>query len=824
VCGALLMASPTLAQDLPSLELPGGPPGPKAPAGAGVELPEAIDVSDMVLAAAKQPISVQESPSIITVVTREQMLQRGYRTMWDVLETIPGFESNRYLFTYRYTDVATRGNFNTVLILWNGISIVDPKDGIVVLDRRLPLDAIDRVEVTSGPGGVLWGANAYLGVVNIITRDAGSFRGIEASASYGTGPGEEHAFKASATAAERFFKGKLRMMLNLTFYTSEWADIRIPADGLLPPFNSPSPDGAFAYRPSTVPVNTPRNYHFTATGNIGLGPVQLDWHLPWSRQYHPLPNHQIRTEYPVLWDPNANGGLGAALPAPTTCSFDPTSLPCRSMKVYPLAWGADFHLVSARYQDQFWQNKIGLTARGYWVGFLNIHSRQAFIPPSIWKAPYIGDDFLRGSKPWPDNELAMKYFTDQYRAGGSVDVTAQLPFRNRAIVGAEFFVEGVNAKYQKECNGDTAMTCEALNQSSANAYPQADGTTRYAHDLIEYPGRRMVAAAFVNDEWRPFQRLALSAGVRYQHLSLDVDTTAPGRLWADTGKGVDGTFGTKHTKNSQDVVIGAAAGTFNVWKKTHVKVNFTQGFRPPRLFDLIAPVAGSPSSYPGNPRLDVENSYAIEGEANTLLLERYKGIRKLYLRADYSYSRISNLIIRPQLIAINAGERTANSVEFAMFLEGMKGWNVWLNYYFLDLVDAQTGPVRNIARQKVNVGGALKLLGGKLELSTVLSLIGPRDDLNREFLTDAAHATLSFPGAYVTTPAMLRIDHMGWLPLWRVGAWVRNVVPKVDFSLFVDNLLDVRYAIPDSDWQARQALMPTPMPGLTFMLSAWVKI
>lgn len=824
VCGALLAASPALAQDLPSLEVPGAPK-PAATPGA-IELPETIDVSDMVLAAAKQPISVQESPSIITVVTREQMLQRGYRTLWDVLQAIPGFEANRYLFTYRYTDVATRGNFNTVLVLWNGISVVDPKDGTVVLDRRLPLDAIDRVEVTSGPGGVLWGANAFLGVVNIITRDAGSFRGLEANAGYGTGPGEPNAVKASVTGAERFFKGKLRMLLNVSFYTGEWPEYRIAADGLLPPLNSPSPDGVFAYRPSTVPIRTPRNYYFAATGNIGAGPVQVDWHIPWTRQYRPLPNHMIRTDHPTLWDPDANGGLGAPVFADTCSPLRPPDVrnpPCRSMVIYPFHYGSDFHLVSARYQDQFWQNRIGVTARGYWTGFLNISNRQAFIPPSVWNAPYIGNDFLAGSKPWAKDKMGMNYFVDQYRAGGSVDVTAQLPYRNRAIAGAEVFIESVKAKYQQECYGDNSMTCEAELQSTSYS-ETVNGVTRYASSIVEYPAQRLTAAAFIHDEWRPIQRLALSAGIRYQHLNLDVDTTAPGMVYLDTLKGVPGTNGASHVKRSQDVILGGAAGTLNVWKKTHLKFNFTQGFRPPRLFDLIAPIAGSPNSYPGNPSLDVENSYALEGEANTLLLERYRGIRKLYLRADYSYSRISNLIIRPQLVAINAGERTAHSVEFAMVLEGMKGWNFWANYYFLDLVDAQTGPVRNVARQKVNLGGALKLFGGKLELSTVLSLIGPRDDLNREFIPDDAHSTLSFKGAYIASASMLRIDHMPWLPLWRVGAWVRNVVPKVDFSLFVDNLLDIRYLVPDSDWQARQSPMPIPMPGLSFMASAWFKI
>jgi outer membrane receptor protein involved in Fe transport len=828
VFGALSLASPALAQDLPSLELPGGPAAPKAGGAPGIELPEAIDVSDMVLAAAKQPISVQESPSIITVITRDQILQRGYRTLADVLQTVPGFEAGRFQYTYRYSDVATRGNFNVILVLWNGISIVNPKEGIVPMDRRLPLDAIDRLEITSGPGGVLWGANAFLGVVNIITRDGKTFRGVEASAGYGTGPGEYNAFKASATVGERFLKGKLRFFLNTTFYTSQWADVPFRADGLLPPLNAPTPDGAFNYRLQTVPVSTPRSYTFSATGNVGYGPVQLDFHVPWDRMYRPIVNHQLRSDYPTVWDPAANGGEGAAIYTPSTCSPSRTSgtttPPCYSLK-YPVLGMADFHILSLRYQDQFWENKIGITARGYYTGYLDNSSQQSLLPTGVFQSPYIANDFFISSKPSPFSGQGASYFVDIYRAGGSVDVTAQLPYRNRAIAGAEVFVEGTTAKYQALCSGDDSMLCLHNGQDTTNKYDtNGDGIAdRWGRSIVEYPAQRIVAAAFLHDEWRPFPRLALSAGVRYQHLNLTVDYKTAAAVYADTYKPVPGTEGVKNITSSQDVVLGGAAGTFNIWKKTHAKVNFTQGFRPPKLFDLAAPINPGPTQYPGNPALSVENSYAVEGELNTLLLERYRGIRKLYLRADYSYTRISNLIVRPTMVAVNAGERTANSVEFAMLLEGMKGWNFWLNYYFIDLVDADTGPVRNVARQKVNLGGAIKLFGGKLELTTVLSLVGPTDDLNRKFVADAAHASI-LAGAYSTTPAMLRIDHYPWLPLWRVGAWVRNVVPKVDFSLFVDNLLDVRYTVADAEWNARQAPMPIPMPGLTFMVSAWLKI
>ena len=831
-CGALFLASPSFAQGLPSLELPGGPATPKA-GGATLELPEAIDVSDMVLAAAKQPISVQESPSIITVITREQILQRGYRTLSDVLQTVPGFEAGRYQLSYRYSDVATRGNFNVILVLWNGISVVNPKEGIVPMDRRLPLDAIDRLEITSGPGGVLWGANAFLGVVNIITRDARTFRGVESQAGWGTGPGEKNSVKASATFAERFFKNKLRVFLNASFYSFEWGDVMLRADGLLPPLSAPSPDGAFNYRTSTVPVTTPRSYTFAATGNIGYGPVQFDFHIPWDRMYRPLVNQQTRSDYPMIWyDPDGSGPLPASLVhANSTCSpyrmGGSITPPCYPLS-YPVLGMANFHILSLRYQDQFWENRIGVTARGYYTGFLDDSTQTALLPVGVFQSPYIGNDFFIGSKPSPLSSMGTRYFADIYRAGGNVDVTAQLPYHNRAIVGAEVFVEGQRAKYGAVCSGDDSLRCLHNNQDSSYRYDiDGDGVPdRWGRSIVEYPAQRIVAAAFLHDEWRPIPRLALSAGIRYQHLDLNVDYQAPSIIYADTSQAASDAIRLKNITSSKDVVLGAAAATFNIWKKTHIKANFTQGFRPPKLFDLDAPINPGPSQYPGNPALDVEKSYALEGELNTLLLERYRGIRKLYLRADYSYTRISNLIVRPAMIAVNSGERTANSVEFAMLLEGMKGWNFWLNYYFLDLVDADTGPVRNVARQKINLGGALKLFGGKLELTTVLSLVGPTDDLNRKFLADNDHLS-SLKGlglVYSTTPAMLRIDHYPWLPLWRVGAWVRNVVPKVDFSLFVDNLLDVRYVIADAEWNARQAPMPIPMPGLTFMVSAWLKI
>lgn len=78
---------------------------------------------------------------------------------------------------------------NRLLVLIDGRSIYTPRFGGVDWDmHNLPLDIIDRIEVIRGPGGTLWGANAFNGVINIITKPASETQGSLLS----VGGGSEH--------------------------------------------------------------------------------------------------------------------------------------------------------------------------------------------------------------------------------------------------------------------------------------------------------------------------------------------------------------------------------------------------------------------------------------------------------------------------------------------------------------------------------------------------------------------------------------------------------------------------------------------------------
>jgi len=160
----------------PGVRPPGGlPPGNGPVAGpAGDAMAPVIledfdtDERDAVLSAARRRTTVQRAPGIVTVITAEEIARRGHRTVNDVLQTVPGFEGGRFESNGWFDESTVRGQPRTLLILINGVNVTEPIRNSFSLDRKIPIRAVKRVEVTSGPGGVLWGSNALLGVVKII--------------------------------------------------------------------------------------------------------------------------------------------------------------------------------------------------------------------------------------------------------------------------------------------------------------------------------------------------------------------------------------------------------------------------------------------------------------------------------------------------------------------------------------------------------------------------------------------------------------------------------------------------------------------------------
>lgn len=128
--------------------------------------------------------TVRRAPAVATVITAADIAALGATDLDEVLETVPGLHVNRAASMGQSLYVM-RGVVGTnapqVLMLQNGIPVTVALTGNKGnLWGGLPLDNIARIEVLRGPGSALYGADAFAGVINIITKSADEIAGTQA--------------------------------------------------------------------------------------------------------------------------------------------------------------------------------------------------------------------------------------------------------------------------------------------------------------------------------------------------------------------------------------------------------------------------------------------------------------------------------------------------------------------------------------------------------------------------------------------------------------------------------------------------------------------
>ena len=156
------------------------------------ELMQAYGGKDIVSIAtgARQPLI--RAPAAATVITAADILAMGATDLDQILETVPGLHVSFSPLAYTpiYLIRGIHGKFNPhVLMMLNGISITD----MYVGDRGqalgwggMPIANIARIEVIRGPGSALYGADAFAGVINVITKTAADIQGLQIGARAGS--------------------------------------------------------------------------------------------------------------------------------------------------------------------------------------------------------------------------------------------------------------------------------------------------------------------------------------------------------------------------------------------------------------------------------------------------------------------------------------------------------------------------------------------------------------------------------------------------------------------------------------------------------------
>jgi iron complex outermembrane receptor protein len=133
--------------------------------------------------------ALADAPAAVFVITHDDIVRSGATTIPEILRLAPNlYVAQSSASGYTITARGLSGNSGTVnftnklLVLIDGRSVYSPLYSGVFWDMQdvLP-DDIERIEVISGPGATLWGANAFNGVVNIITRRSGETEGLLAT-------------------------------------------------------------------------------------------------------------------------------------------------------------------------------------------------------------------------------------------------------------------------------------------------------------------------------------------------------------------------------------------------------------------------------------------------------------------------------------------------------------------------------------------------------------------------------------------------------------------------------------------------------------------
>lgn len=154
-----------------------------------------IEKEPEVYIASKSDENKRRAPSMVTVITAEEIHNTGAAVLTDVLRAVPGF------------DILKTGNFGAVLVGTRGYSDADNKINIMIDGHSLnmPYDGgtsfffddislqnVKQIEIVRGPGTALYGGNSFLSVINIVTKSGSEIDGVKVNAGFGSYDTQEY--------------------------------------------------------------------------------------------------------------------------------------------------------------------------------------------------------------------------------------------------------------------------------------------------------------------------------------------------------------------------------------------------------------------------------------------------------------------------------------------------------------------------------------------------------------------------------------------------------------------------------------------------------
>lgn len=523
-----------------------------------------------VITASRTSQKISDAPSKVIVFTRDTIRERGYRSLTELLQDVPGFDFNSFNDSGEYpTDLIIRGISDVgqtqILLMENGIIQNDIGNGWL---RHVQFDTVlidvERIEIILGPGSSLYGANAYAGLINIITR-----------------------------------KGK-------SLFTKKNANVMGDARLQGGKYNTYMPEGLFAFKLPNDMIFQMAGRYYNTNGDRG--------------QNRPDPGNYFHNNY----EPDTVKISPLPSPNGTTVNNDLTPFGTRK----PLKDGfnnsaRDFFLRGALSKDGFtlgfnlWDLKEGLGSyvpayeyfentpgtpfmkhhRGYYVNAAyetditqNLHSmsklyyRNTSIMPDTgfeYTYQYQGVDFPTVAKTGqvlpPTFDKPKTYYGPSYLTGAQQQFNYAATTTNNLVFG--FQLDKFIRQSISEANGGVSLGKRQNANSSAVQYSYDSGNPSVA--TVFYS---TTIASYIQDEQKFFNdRLSFTLGIRH-----DQDTNY-GSIW---------------TKRA--AIIAKPIQWYNV------KLLYGEAFKAPTVFQLYDSFRGNIGLRPQQIKTyEVENSFFI---------------------------------------------------------------------------------------------------------------------------------------------------------------------------------------------------------------------
>jgi outer membrane receptor protein involved in Fe transport len=761
-----------------------------------------LDLANIVQTAAKGVTTVQEAPAIVTVLTTDDIEQRGTRNLEQLIDTVPGFMRLGALH-HQFPFAMARGTVQAFLYMRDGVSMFDPFLNVPTISRIAPIETIKRVETISGPGGVLWGANSFLGIMNVISKTAEDVDGVEAGFSLGHGNGDRELARGYVMAGiPELWSNDSSLLLHTSFETYVGAGVELPVHLYSTPL--PQPNSQLIYGP-LVTADPERSFLFNFNGKLSVGNLDLSFSAPLVERHTPtgFPGFIAQKDHPedTYIDPTT-GELACPQGEPFDLSYEGPNgtQTCVDRDRRARANRIDFfdRYLIADYKTRLAGDKAGVNLKGYLVQFVRSFPQLGILAPTPGLVP---------------GGIAFGFDATNYRAGGSYDGDLEVSKDIRVLYGAEGFHEWYFNNNERSRQGE-GLAAEFIGPYQLERLPlpcprrlNDQGSPEFIEGCpltFGFPADRTTFGAYLNPQWRPGKKLILDAGARAQ-----VSPEALGTL----------------SYEPQFLFSGTAV--YNFLPAWHAKINYAQGFRPPVFNNLIS--NGEAVQLDGSEDLEVEHSDAYQAEINARVFKGERRIRELNFRLDYSYTTMENLIQINRGRYFNSDDRAAHSVEFLGKLYFTGGHRVELSYTWLRINMADKGAFRTMPEHWYNLAGIFNLIDDKLLFSTNLRVAGAMEDANR--LIEYRGYTMDETGRVIgpngmpqdiySQPHELVMDRLPASADLTAGV-IYQAMEKLQLSAWAYNAFNGRFYQSDTfhDYEPRLEFLPNPSEDFRFVVNA----